>query len=108
MITTVAANRDRCTELNSSFMLLAFESFGAVSEDTVKLMARLALKAAELSNISYSLLLSYLRKRMSTTLQVQNARILMVSAARILAKVGGRPDEAFDANALLESVHNHH
>ena len=44
---------------------------------------------------------------MSTTLQVQNARILMVSAAQILAKGGGRADEAFDANALLENVHNH-
>ena len=89
-------------------MPLAFESFGAVSEDTVKLMARLASKAAELTNIPYSVLLSYWRKRISTTLQVQNARILMVSAARILARGGGRPDEAFDANALLESVHNHH
>ena len=77
-----AVNRDRCTELNSSFMPLAFESFGAVSEDTVKLMARLASKAAELSNIPYSVLLSYYwRKRISTTLQVQNARILIVSAA---------------------------
>ena len=70
-------------------MPLAFESFGAVSEDTVKLVAQLTSMAAELSNIPYSVLLSYWRKRISTTLQVQNARILMVSAARILAKGGG-------------------
>lgn len=95
----------RCTEINSSFMPLAFESFGAVSADTVTLIAKLVSKAAELSNIPYSVLLSYWRKRISTTLQVQNARILMLSATRILAKSGA--DEAFDMNALLESVHNH-
>ena len=86
-------------------MPLAFESFGAVSADTVTLIAKLVSKAAELSNIPYSVLLSYWRKRISTTLQVQNARILMLSATRILAKSGA--DEAFDMNALLESVHNH-
>jgi hypothetical protein len=96
----------RCTEINSSFMPLAFESFGAVSADTAMLIAKLVSKAADLSNIPYSVLLSYWRKRISTTLQVQNARILMLSATRILAK-GGGADEAFDMNALLESVHNH-
>ena len=88
-------------------MPLAFESFGAVSEDTAKLMAQLMSMAAELTNILYSVLLSNWRKRISTTLQVRNARILIVSAAQILAKGGGRADEAFDGNALLESIHNH-
>ncbi len=97
---------DRCTEINSSFMPLAFESFGAVSDDVVKLMANLVSKAAELTKIPYSVLLSYWRKRISTTLQVQNARILMVSSARILSRGGGRADAAFDCQALLESVHN--
>ena len=96
----------RCTEINSSFMPLAFESFGAVSDDVVKLVANLVSKAAELTNIPYSVLLSYWRKRISTTLQVQNARILMLSSARILSRGGGRSDAAFDCQALLESVHN--
>jgi hypothetical protein len=79
-----------------------------VSEQTVALMANLVSKAAELSMIHYSVLLSYWRKRISTTLQIHNARILMMSTVRILAKNGGRLEEAFDANALMESVHNNH
>ena len=90
-------------------MPLAFESFGAVSEQTVALMANLVSKAAELSMIPYSVLLSYYcRKRISTTLQIHNARILMMSTTRILAKNAGRLEEAFDVNALMESVHNNH
>ena len=97
---------DRCTEINSSFMPLAFESFGAVSEDVVKLMANLVSKAAEVTKVPYSVLLSYWRKRISTTLQVHNARILMLSSAQILSRGSGRREEAFDCQALLESVHN--
>ena len=41
-------------------MPLAFESFGAVSEDVVKLMANLVSKAAEeTKKVPYSVLLSY-------------------------------------------------
>ena len=100
--------KQRCHEIDSSFMPLAFESFGAVSEQTVALMANLVSKAAELSMIPYSVLLSYWRKRISTTLQIHNARILMMSTTRILAKNAGRLEEAFDVNALMESVHNNH
>ena len=39
---------------------------------------------------------------------IHNARILMMSTTRILAKNAGRLEEAFDANALMESVHNNH
>jgi hypothetical protein len=71
---TTALNKQRCHEIDSSFMPLAFESFGAVSEQTVALMANLVSKAAELSMIPYSVLLSYWRKHISTTLQIHNAR----------------------------------
>ena len=86
--------------------LAFFESFGAVSEDVVKLMANLVSKAAEVTKVPYSVLLSYWRKRISTTLQVHNARILMLSSAQILSRGSGRREEAFDCQALLESVHN--
>jgi hypothetical protein len=51
-------------------MPLAFESFGAVSEQTVVLMANLVSKAAELSMIPYSVLLSYWQKRISTIIML--------------------------------------
>lgn len=95
----------RCININKSFMPMAFESFGAASEGSLKLMANLVSRASELTSIPYSVLLSYWRKRISTTLQVQNARIIMEASARLLAG-RGRRDEAFDRDAIMESVHN--
>jgi hypothetical protein len=84
-------------------MPLAFESFGAVSERTVALMANVS-KAAELSMIPYSMLLSYWQKRISTTLRSYPHDVYYSDPSQ----ERGRLEEAFDANALMESVHNNH
>ena len=97
---------NRCTEIGASFMPMAFESFGAVSEDVMTVMSQLVCYAAENTSIPYSVLLSYWKKRISTTLQVQNARIIMMASAAILARTGRR-DPAFDCNVLMETIHNY-
>ena len=94
----------RCTEIGASFMPMAFETFGAVSEEAMGVIGRLVTLASNIINIPYSVLFSYWKKRISTTLQVQNARILETAASTILCRAD-RPDEAFDAQALMEQVH---
>ena len=95
----------RCTEIGASFMPMAFESFGAASDQVMDVMKRLVSRAAESTNIPFSILYSYWKKRFSTTLQVQNTRILLMASTSILAQ-SGRREEAFDPDVLLESVHN--
>ena len=97
---------NRCTEIGASFMPMAFESFGAASESVMTVLAKLVSQAAECTNIPYSVLLSYWKKRISTTLQMHNSRIIMLASSAILAQ-SGRRDPAFDCGVLMESVHNH-
>lgn len=94
----------RCTEIGASFMPMAFETFGAVSEEAMGVIGRLVTLASNITSIPYSVLFSYWKKRISTTLQVQNARILETAASTILSRTD-RQDEAFDAHALMEQVH---
>ena len=96
----------RCAEIGASFMPMAFETFGAASEETMGVIGKLVKVASALTAIPYSVLFNYWKKRISTTMQVQNARIL-ATAARIILSRNDRPDEAFDTEALLEQVHVH-
>ena len=96
----------RCAEIGASFMPMAFETFGAASEETMGVIGNLVKLATALTGIPYSVLFNYWKKRISTTMQVQNARILATAARSILSR-NDRPDEAFDTEALLEQVHVH-
>ena len=87
-------------------MPMAFETFGAASEETMGVIGNLVKLATALTGIPYSVLFNYWKKRISTTMQVQNARILATAARSILSR-NDRPDEAFDTEALLEQVHVH-
>ena len=57
-------------------MSLAFKSFGLASKEVVNLISSLAAKASELSNSPYEYVLSYWKKRISTTLQVGTAKFI--------------------------------
>ena len=94
----------RCTEIGASFMPMAFETYGAASEEVMGVMAKLVKLAHQATSIPYSVLFSYWKKRISTTLQVQNARIVTRAATKILSRTD-RNDEAFDCDALNEYVH---
>ena len=85
-------------------MPMAFETFGAVSEEAMGVVAKLVQKASDVTKIPFSILFNYWKKRLSTTMQVQNARIL-VNATRDILGRNDRQEEEFDAAALLEHIH---
>ena len=76
---------NKCLNIGASFMPLVFETFGRVSDDVSKLVKNLVRRAAEISQFSYAVLLSYWKRRLSTALQVGNADFLLSAIKRILA-----------------------
>ena len=84
-------------------MPLAFESFGLVSKEVVDLISNLAAKASELSCIRFELVLSYWKKRISTTLQVGTAKFI-IDASASSSKHHHRRLEIEDS-VLLETYH---
>ena len=94
----------RCTEIGASFMPMAFETFGAASEESMGVIAKLVQRATDVTKIPYPILFNYWKKRIATTLQVQNARTL-VTATRDILNRNDHQEEAFDAAALLGQIH---
>lgn len=94
----------RCTEIGASFMPMAFETFGAVSEEAMGVIAKLVQRASDVTKIPYSILFNYWKKRISSALQVHNARTL-VNATRDILGRNDRQEEVFDAAALMERLH---
>ena len=83
-------------------MPLAFESYGLVSKDVIDIISSLAEKAAELLCIPYALLLSYWKKRISTTLQVGTAKFIMEASA---CTRHPQRQECIENSVLLEARH---
>ena len=67
---------ERCQEINSDFMPLAFEIYGACSPKVDKLLKDVVSKIADVTHVPYHILLSYWRMRISCTLQKYNAFII--------------------------------
>ena len=63
----------KCEDQGACFSPLSFESFGLAGREVLDLVSSLVKKASESLNIDFALLLSYWKKRMSTTLQVYTA-----------------------------------
>ena len=59
------------------FSPLPFESFGLAGREVLDLVSSLVKKASESLNIDFALLLSYWKKRISTTLQVYTAKFIL-------------------------------
>ena len=89
---------------SASFMPMVIETFGVASEETMGMLAKLVSRAHEATNVPYSILFTYWMKRISTTLQVHNARIVIGATRKILSRTD-RNDEAFDCDALMEYLH---
>ena len=83
-------------------MPLAFESYGLASKDVVVIIGSLAGKAADLLCIPYALLLSYWKKRISTTLQVGTARYILEASA---CSRHPQRNQAYVDSVWLESRH---
>ncbi len=89
------------------FCPLAFETFGKASKEVHHLLRVLTAKASDNLHVPYSALLSYWKRRLSTTLQIENVSHIMRSSALILSKTDIH-DNTFGINLdelELESVH---
>ena len=67
---------DRCRAINSEFMPLAFEIYGARSKIFDDFLRSVVKTASKGNSIPYSILLSYWRRRISTTLQIYFAKLV--------------------------------
>ena len=100
--------REECVTIGDRFLPLAFETFGNTTTEVLGLLQDLVGKAAEIKSISFSRLLSYWKRRVSTTLQRENALFILNTSATILSSTY-RYNPANGVNcedALLESVHH--
>ena len=61
----------KCEDQGAFFSPLPFESFGLAEKEELELVSNLVKKVSQsIKNIDFALLLSYWKKRISTTLQV--------------------------------------
>ena len=65
------------------------EIYGACSKNVASFIDKVVEKAAEVNSIPQSILLSYWRKRMSTTLQYYNARLINQAYLQLNDNGGG-------------------
>ena len=67
----------KCENQGACFSPLPFESFALAGREVLDLVSSLVKKASESLNIDFALLLSYWKKRISTTLQVYTAKFIL-------------------------------
>ena len=92
----------KCEDQGACFSPLPFESFGFAGKEVLDLVSSLVKKASESLNIDFALLLSYWKKRMSTTLQVYTAKFIL--EASVSKRNPQRRQDIMDS-ALLETYH---
>jgi hypothetical protein len=92
--------KNRCQQIDRKFMPLAFEIYGSCSEKVDSLIKSLVHRAASLNNIPYSVLLSYWRRRIATTLQVYNARIINQACVTLNDYGGGNKFRDFGTDRV--------
>jgi hypothetical protein len=84
------------------FKPLAMEMFGATSDTFLKFLKTLAKEAAEIHGIPYySTTFSYWQKRISTTLQKYNAKVLQQSQYKIARVTGLMQDDHNDLDTTI-------
>ena len=83
------------------FKPLAMEIFGATSDIFLKFLKTLAKEAAEINETPYSTTFSYWQKRISTTLQRYNAKVLQQSQYKIARVTGLLNDDHNDLNSTI-------
>ena len=97
-------------EIGVDFIPLAFEMFGATSDLFINFFKRLARLAADVNDIHYSVMHSYWQKRLSTTMQKYNAKILQHSQNKIARVTGLLRNGDVDLNDIVVNerhIHNY-
>ena len=92
----------RCQQIDTDFMPMAFEIYGACSEKFDSLLKVLVQFASDANHIPYSVLLNYWRKRFSVTLQVFNSRLITQAYLLLLDKGGGNLERDFSSARAFE------
>ena len=95
-------------EMGVDFMPLAFEMHGAISDSFTKFFKKLIKSAAEVNDIHYCIMFSYWQKRMSTTMQKYNAKILHLSQNKIARVTGLLRNGDIDLNDAITNVRHIH
>ena len=80
----------RCQMIDSEFMPMAFEIYGACSEKFEDFLKKMVKAASDANHVPYSVLLNYWRKRFSVTLQTFNARLITQALLYYLIMVDRR------------------
>ena len=62
--------------IDSDFMPMAFEIYGARSEKFEDFLKKMVKEASDVNHVPYSVLLNYWRKRFAVTLPTFNARLI--------------------------------
>ena len=83
-------------DINTEFMPLAFEIYGAASDSVDKLIQSFVSKASQRTFVPYHVLLFYWRKRISYTLQYFNAWIINQAYLKLNNCGGGNIHRNFD------------
>ena len=86
---------ERCREIDHYFMPMAIEIYGATSKKVESFIDKVVEKAAEINAIPHAILLSYWRKRISTTLQYYNARLINQAYLQLNDNGGGNMHRDF-------------
>ena len=92
----------RCQQIDTDFMPMAFEIYGACSEKFDSLLKVLVQFASDANHIPYSVLLNYWRKRFSVTLQVFSSRLITQAYLLLLDKGGGNLERDFSFARAFE------
>ena len=89
-----------CHRAGYNFFSFCIEIFGSMTEESIKLIRTLVVRAADRSHIPYSILLPYWIKRISMNIQKGNAKYFMKSTVRMTSS-----DTLRDASILLATHH---
>ena len=87
--------RERCRQIDHNFMPMAFEIYGACSKLVDTFLVDVVTNAALINAIPQSVLVSYWRKRISTTLQYYNARLISQAYLQLNDYGGGNMGRDF-------------
>mmetsp|Transcript_30481 Transcript_30481/g.56778 ORF Transcript_30481/g.56778 Transcript_30481/m.56778 type:complete len:134 (+) Transcript_30481:84-485(+) len=86
------------------FKPIGAEMHGVITKNFQWLFQKLVTKAAEKSHIPYGILYSYWQKRMSTTLQKSNAKVLHLAEQKGAREIGTTPGIN---DCILNDNHNY-
>ena len=98
---------EACREIGARFLPLAFEVFGRTSDEVMTLLKDLVQRSSEISQIPFPHLLSYWKRRLSTTLQKGNSLFIMETSEHILNRTNqyNHASNVTYDDVMNESVH---